>query len=315
MEVIRGLHNLHDRHRGCAITIGNFDGLHLGHQKLLSQLKTDAKQRNVPTMVITFDPQPNEFFRHNGDVARLMRLREKLEGFIASEIDYVLCLRFDQALANVSAQKFLSDILLQQLKPNHVVIGDDFRFGAKRQGDYAMLKTFADEHNFDVAQMPTFKMDDERVSSTRVRIALEAGDLQQVERLLGQHFSLSGRVSHGDKLGRKIGFPTANIFLHRVAVPIGGVFVVTVDGLGPKSIQGAANVGTRPTVGGTECLLEVFLFDFNRDIYGQHVVVNFLKRLRDEENFESVEIMRQQIEKDVADAKEFFKKNDTLSLS
>jgi len=310
MKVIRGLHNIKPHQRGCALTIGNFDGIHQGHLALLDHLKDQAIMLDIPTMVMTFEPQPNEFFKHFSPVPRLTRLREKLECFADLGISYVLSVPFNEQIASISADDFTQTILGEKLAPKCLVVGDDFRFGAKRQGTFTILHEFGEERGILVEQMPTFEIDGERGSSTRVRLALEQGNLALAEKLLGRPYSLSGRVAHGDKLGRQIGFPTANIFLHRAGVPVSGVFIVTVEGIDKQPLPGAANVGTRPTVGGTKCVLEVHLLDFDRDIYGQHVKVNFVQRLRDEEKFDTVEAMCQQIERDVEETRVYFNKKE-----
>lgn len=306
MELIRGFKNLKPKHRGCVATIGNFDGVHLGHQELLKKLVAKAQELQLPAVVITFEPQPNEYFFKEKIPPRLMRLREKINALAEANIDRILVLRFNQHLANLTAQQFVEEILLNGLAIKYLMIGDDFRFGHKRQGDFSLLQTYAKKYHFLLENMPTFSMQGERVSSSRVRHALEQGDLITAEKLLGRKFSMSGKVAHGDKRGRIIGFPTANIYLHRKAVPLAGVFTVKVYGINEKSINGVANVGTRPTVGGTRSLLEVHLFDFNQDIYGEHVTVEFLKKLRDEKKYDSFELLKQQIFKDAEQAKEYF---------
>lgn len=305
MELIRGAHNLKKEHRGCVVTIGSFDGIHLGHQQLLKKITAQAKQHSLPSCAITFEPQPNEFF-HNEVPPRITRLRGKLIAFKQYGVDRVLCLRFNQALAQLSAQDFVEEILVQGLAAKHIVIGDDFRFGAKRQGDINYLKSVSAQHNFTVESTETFELNGMRVSSTKVREALDAGDLDAAEILLGRRYAMSGRVAHGDKRGRLIGFPTANIFLHRKAVPIRGVYCVQVSGLGGGYINGVANVGNRPTVGGNKSLLEVHLFDFNRDIYGEHVHVEFVKKLRDEKKYDSFELLKDQIMKDAEQGRAYF---------
>lgn len=306
MELIRGLWNLRDAHKGCALTIGNFDGMHLGHQALLSQLKAHAEKLNVPTCVIIFEPQPNEFFYADNVPSRLMRLREKLQALRERGIDRVLSLRFDASLAAMSAEDFLSDVLLDKLGMQCIVVGDDFHFGTQRRGDVALLREYAKVHDFSVVLLQTFELAGERVSSTRVRKALDVGDLGRVGQLLGQLFCMAGRVAHGDKRGRIIGFPTANIFLHRRSVPIGGVYVVRVRGL-DRVYGGVANVGTRPTVGGTRSLLEVHIFDFAKEIYGAHIEVEFIHKLRDEKRYDNLELLRAQILKDAEAARAYLR--------
>ena len=313
MELIRGLQNLRPEHYGCVATIGNFDGVHLGHQAVLGQLSEKAAEMGLPSVVIMFEPQPQEFFTPESSPARLTRFREKLRSLLRFSIDRVLVLRFDQHLAGLSADEFIKQILREGLGIRYLVVGDDFRFGKMRQGDFAMLQSAGAEHGFQVVNMHTFNIDGERVSSTRIRKALIAGDLSTAEKLLGRPYRMCGRVAHGDKRGRSIGFPTANIHLHRKATPVQGVYCVEMFGLDVEPVEGVANVGTRPTVGGTRSLLEVHLFNFKNDIYGRYVHVDFVRKLRDELRFDSFEELKVQIEKDAADARDYFKKRDKVT--
>jgi len=310
MKLVRGLHNLKPEHHGCVATIGNFDGVHLGHQAVLGQLSEKAAELSLPTTVIVFEPQPQEFFAPHSAVPRLTRFREKLKALLRFSVDRVVCLRFDRRLAAMPAREFIDKVLIEGLGVRYLVVGDDFRFGAKRQGDFAMLQETGARHGFQVVNMHTFYIDGERVSSTRVREALARGDLNEAEKLLGRPYRMCGRVAHGDKRGRSIGFPTANIHLHRKATPVQGVYAVELFGLDVEPVEGVANVGTRPTVGGARTLLEVHLFDFDRDIYGHHVHVDFLHRLRDECRFDSFDALKQQIERDVENARRYFKHSD-----
>ena len=306
MELVRGLHNLRPEHRGCAATIGSFDGLHLGHQAVLTQLAAQGRERCLPVTLITFEPQPREYFMPQEAPSRLTRFREKLEVLQHCGVDRVVCLRFNAWLAGLTADEFIQRIMLDGLAVKYLVVGDDFRFGKGRIGDYALLQQAGKTHGFPVVTMPTFNVGNHRVSSTRIRVALNEGDFSSAEALLGRPYWMSGRVAHGDKRGRTIGFPTANIFLHRHAVPVDGVFAVEMCGIDDRPIAGVANVGTRPTIDGRRALLEVHLFDFDRDIYGRHVQVSFLKKLRPERKFESFELLKQQIERDAAQARAFF---------
>lgn len=305
MELIRGLHNLRPCHGGGVATIGNFDGVHLGHQAVLGQLAEKAGALGLPTAVITFEPQPQEYFA--ADVPpRLTRLREKVKALSRFSVNRVLCLRFDRTLATIPAEEFIRRVLVEGLGLRYLVVGDDFRFGAGRKGDFALLRQAGERHGFEVARMRTFSIGGERVSSTRVRAALAAGDLLLAEQLLGRPYRLCGRVAHGDKRGRSIGFPTANIHLHRKKAPVEGVFAVEMFGIAGEPVAGVANVGRRPTVNGLEPRLEVHLFDFAGDLYGEHVQVDFLHKIRPERRFESFEALRRQIEVDAAQAKAFF---------
>lgn len=306
MELIRGLHNLRARHRGCVATIGNFDGVHLGHQAVIGQLAEKSAEFGLPSLVMIFEPQPLEFFAPDKAVARLTRLREKLQALRRFAVDRVLCIRFNRAFADLPARQFIDQVLVEKLGVKYLVVGDDFRFGQGRTGNYALLQAAGVQHGFHVTHMHTFGIDGERVSSTRVRAALAAGDLMLAEKLLGRRFRMSGRVAHGNKLGRQLGFPTANLFVHRKVTPVAGIYVVELFGVDDNPLPGVASVGTRPTIDGTRCLLEVHLFDFNRDIYGRHVHVEFLKKLRDEERFDSLESLRRQIGIDAAQARSYF---------
>jgi len=309
MQFIRGIVNLPPGYKGCVATIGNFDGIHLGHQAVIGQLAEEAADLCLPSMLISFEPQPMEYFQPAKAPARLTRMREKLQALRRFSVDQVLCLSFNRALAEMPAELFIKDILVDALKIKYLVVGDDFRFGKDRAGDFAMLQKAGEQFGFQVVNMHTFSIDGDRVSSTRIRKALEAGDLQSATRLLGREYRMSGRVVHGEKLGRQLGFPTANIELHRRATPLQGIFVVEVYGLEGEPLPGVASLGTRPTVGGSKAILEVFLFDFDQDIYGKHLQVGFLKKLRDEENYDSLEALTTQIQKDVDQAKAYFKNN------
>ena len=306
MELIRGLCNVRPRHRGCVATIGNFDGVHLGHQAVLGQLAEKAADLNLPSVVITFEPYPQEFFAHGAVPPRLTRFREKIQALRRYSVDSVLCVPFNRALSETSAQDFVRRILVEGLGVRYLVVGDDFRFGHLRQGDFAMLKAAGAQHGFQVVNRHTFSIDGARVSSTRIREALTRGDLNAAGKLLGRPYRMCGRVARGDQRGRTIGFPTANIYLHRKASPVQGVFAVEVFGLDAEPLPGAANVGTRPTVDGTRALLEVHLFDFAQDIYGRYVQVDFLHKLRDEQKFASLDDLKRQIAMDERQAREFF---------
>ncbi|MDA8363306.1 MAG: bifunctional riboflavin kinase/FAD synthetase [Gammaproteobacteria bacterium] len=303
MELIRGYDNLRPSHRGCVVTIGNFDGVHLGHQAVIGQLAEKASELRLPTVIILFEPQPQEFFQPEAAPARLMRLRDKLMVLRRYSVDRVLCLRFGGRLAAMPAEEFIRRVLVDGLGVRYLVVGDDFRFGQRRAGDFDLLQRAGVQYGFAVAPMRTFSIDGGRVSSTRIREALAAGDLAGAARLLGRGFRMSGRVAHGDQRGRTIGVPTANIHLHRKVSPLHGVYVVEMFGLEGEPIPGVANVGTRPTVDGTRTLLEVHLLEFDRDIYGRQVSVEFLHKLRDEQRFESFDELRARIGRDIEEAR------------
>lgn len=306
MELIRGLHNLRSKHRGCVATIGSFDGVHLGHQAVLGQLAARAAELELPATLVTFEPQPREYFQPEAAPPRLTRLREKLEVLRGYGVQRVLVLPFNGYLAGLTAAEFIQVILLDGLGVKHLVIGDDFRFGKDRAGDFALLQQAGASHGFPVVNMESHHVANQRVSSTRIREALCQGDLAMAESLLGRPYGMCGRIAHGDKRGRTIGFPTANIYLHRAVSPVEGVYAVEMSGVNAVPVAGVANVGTRPTVDGSHSLLEVHLFDFDRDIYGVHVQVSFLKKLRDEQRFESFDELQQQIRLDAMDARAFF---------
>jgi riboflavin kinase/FMN adenylyltransferase len=287
-------------------TIGNFDGVHLGHQNVLGQLAEKAAELHLPTVAITFEPQPAEFFGGDRAPARLARFREKLEALSRFSVNRVLCLPFNNAFSQLSAQEFIDRVLVDGLGVRYLVVGDDFRFGHGRAGDFAMLQQAGRVHGFQVVNMHTFEVDGERVSSTRIREALSAGDMDHAARLLGRPYRMSGRVAHGDKRGRTIGFPTANIFLHRRVSPVNGVFMVEMFGLDKEPWPGVANLGNRPTVDGTRSLLEVHLLGLEQEIYGRHVHVDFLQRLRAERRFPSFDDLKTQIMADVERAKALF---------
>lgn len=307
MQLIRGLHNLKSSQRGCVATIGNFDGVHLGHQAILGQLAEKGAALGLPTTVIIFEPQPLEYFQSAEKVPpRLTRLREKIQALRRLSVDRVLCLRFDTHLAKMPAEEFIQRILVEGLGIRYLVVGDDFRFGAKRAGDFALLHKAGEVHGFEVAPMHTFAIDGERVSSTRVRQALATGDLATAEKLLGRPYRMCGRVAHGNKLGRTIGIPTMNVHLHRVATPVRGIYVVEVFGLHPEPATGVASVGTRPTVDGMHMLLEVHLFEFNSEVYGHYISTNFLHKLRDEQRFASMDELKLNILRDIDMAHAWF---------
>ncbi|HEX9180430.1 MAG TPA: bifunctional riboflavin kinase/FAD synthetase [Burkholderiales bacterium] len=290
-----------------ALTIGNFDGVHLGHQAMLARLEAEARRRGVPACVMTFEPHPREFFAPDQAPTRLTSLREKLELLESFGVDRVQLVRFSFEFARIAAEDFLNRILVRGLGVRWILVGDDFRFGARRAGDREMLEREAPSHGFEVAEMESFTLEGLRVSSTAVREALAAADLPLAGRLLGRPYSISGRVVGGDKLGKKIGFPTANIQLKHNKPPVSGIFVVQVRGLGERALPGVASLGTRPTVHADgKPTLEVHLFDFDRSIYGAHLRVDFLAKLRDEEKYPDLQALTRQIGRDVENARSYF---------
>ena len=329
MEIIRGLHNIRPQHRGCVATIGTFDGVHHGHQVLLAHLKAKSEELGEPGLLITFEPQPREYFyaptgtRPDGDgtvpqpsgrppPARLTRFREKVDALRATGIDRVLCIPFNERTRLIPAREVVERFLVEMLGVKYLVVGDDFRFGQNREGDYALLKALGDELGFGVSHMGTLTFDNERVSSTRIRTALSEGDFALAEKLLGRPYCMMGRVVYGHQLGRTIGVPTANIRLQRYRAALDGIFAVTVDGLG-ETLAGAASLGVRPTVHeSAEPLLEVHILDFDRSIYGRLLTVTFHRRIREERKYPSLETMKAQIERDIADTRDWFARHPTL---
>ena len=308
MRLIRGLHNLRPEDRGCVATIGNFDGVHLGHRAVFKRLLGCGRALALPATVITFEPQPMEYFAPEASPARLTRMREKLAVLADCGIDRVMVLEFGPRLAALPAPEFVERLLLEGLGVRFLLVGDDFRFGQGRAGNYAMLSAMgaaAGAHGFAVEDLHTITHGDQRISSTRVREALGRGDLEQAAQLLGRPYRMSGRVGNGDRRGRTIGFPTANIDLHRRVSPVLGVFAVWVHGVGEHPWPGVANLGSRPTVGGQGCRLEVHLFDFDGDLYGRHLGVEFSLKLRDERRFDSFEDLRRQIARDAEAARDY----------
>lgn len=291
-----------------ALTIGNFDGVHLGHQAMLAKLRVAAAARGLPACVMTFEPHPREFFAPDKAPVRLTSLREKLELLAQHGVERTHVLRFNFALAQVTAQDFIERILVRGLGVRWLQVGDDFRFGARRAGDLNMLKANAARHGYAVEAMATVELDGERVSSTAVRDALAAGDMVKAGRLLGQPYRISGRVVRGDQLGRKLGFPTANVRMKHNRPPLTGIFAVEFRRGDGAPVQGVASLGVRPTVKaqGAAPVLEVYLFDFKEEIYGESVSVDFLHKFRDEAKYVDLETLKQQIARDVADARDFF---------
>ncbi|MCH2158903.1 MAG: bifunctional riboflavin kinase/FAD synthetase [Oleiphilaceae bacterium] len=312
MKLLRGLYNNPLPEEGCVATIGNFDGVHLGHQEIVRRVVERASDLNLPSVVVVFEPQPQEYFKGEQAPARLMRFRDKYECLQNYGLDYICVLQFNEKFRALTAKAFIDQVLVNHLKVKHLVVGDDFRFGGDRQGDFQALLNAGEEFGFTVENSDTYKVEgtetQARVSSTLVRVKLADGEFDTVERLLGRPYTLSGRVMYGQQLGRTIGFPTANIALRRKSNPLKGVFALQVDvmsGDHAGSYYGVANLGKKPSVGEFDANLEIHIFDFSGDIYGQRVQVEFLKKIRNEQKFESLQALQEQIERDNVAAREF----------
>lgn len=327
MRLIRGLYNIPSDFSGCVATIGNFDGVHLGHQAILQQLKKQGEEHQLPTVVMMFEPQPREFFAPDQAPARLANMSEKLQDLASFGVDYVLCLPFNQKLRSMSADQFIQTILLDGLKISHLIVGDDFRFGCDRTGDYQLLQNAGKQFGFSVEDTKTFEFEGQRVSSTRVRKCLAANDLTGAGKLLGRSYRMSGRIGYGRQLGRTIGVPTANVILQRNKLPMTGVYAVkaieievadcheseVLDASGqPRAWQGVANIGVKPTVAGTpEPSLEVHIFDFPSleecgNIYGKRLSIEFCQKIREEKKFNGLDELKAAIEQDMNVARDFF---------
>ncbi len=282
--------------QGCVATIGAFDGLHVGHRRILKRVQTLASEHDLPALVFSFEPLPKEYFARQSPPARLMRFREKFLALDELGLDAFYCPRFEPAFEGLMPDQFMDELLVGLLNVKHLVVGDDFQFGHKRSGTVADLERKSAELGFTVEQAGSVIVNDERISSSIVRKALEAGDMERARDLLGGWYRMSGTVVMGQKLGRELGMPTANVKLNRKLSPVQGIFAVRAAGIEEgRWLDGVASVGTRPTVNGTEPLLEVHLFDFDRDIYGAHIQVEFVAKLRDEERFDDLETLREQM--------------------
>ena len=339
MEIIRGLHNIRPRHRGCVATIGTFDGVHHGHCRLLAHLCAKSVELGAPSLLVTFEPQPREYFQRSPVPARLTRFREKIDILRSTGLDRVLCIPFNERTRVIPADEVIERFLVEFLGVCYIVVGDDFQFGRDREGDYATLKAAGHRFGFGVSHMRTFTFEHERVSSSRIRESLAAGDFELAEKLLGRPYSMQGRVVYGRQIGRMIGIPTVNIRLQRYKAALSGVFAVTVDGLGGTRI-GAANIGVRPTVtepardgrasetttkppnvsepelspaSKRQPLLEVHILDFDESVYGARLTVTPRRKIRDERWFPSLEAMKVEIDKDIAETRAWFRSHQPTS--
>ena len=302
MTFIRGLKQLGQDNKPCVASIGNYDGVHLGHQYVISTLLKHSERLGVPSTVITFEPLAKEYFRPNS-VQRLTTIEQRANLLLALGVDQVVCIDFDADFAGYSPRAFIDDILIQGLGIKHLCVGDDFRFGKNREGDFALLSEVGSDSGFVVTAHDTFEMNGLRVSSGRIREALAQSDFSLAESLLGRPYIIQGAVSKGQQLGRTINYPTANIVLPKMLMPINGVFAVNAKLQNGERVAGVANVGNRPTVDGKENRLEVHLFDFDRDIYHQALSVSFVEKIRDEQKFDSFDELKAQIQIDAARAR------------
>ncbi|RUA04871.1 MAG: bifunctional riboflavin kinase/FAD synthetase [Gammaproteobacteria bacterium] len=309
MNLIRGLHNL-KKQQSSVVTIGNFDGVHIGHQKIIARLTEKAKEMGVPSVLISFMPTPQSFFGR--EQASLSSFKEKHRLLSGLNLDIHLIIHFNKDFSQLEARDFVQNILLNKLRMKHCLIGDDFRFGKDRTGNFELLKNLSMDNGFTVEKTPSILYNNHRVSSSEIRLLLEQGKMRSASQALGREFSIAGKVIHGLKNGRSIGFPTINIPIKRKISPVHGIFAVTVEIEG-KTHQGVCSIGNRPIIGGAKTLLEVFLFDFNLDVYGLKVKTTFKHKIRNEENFDDFKALKQQIAADVEMAKNYFNQNTLYS--
>ena len=310
MELVRGLQNIPTAARGGVLTVGNYDGVHLGHQQMIGAVKRRAAELGAAATVLVFEPSSKEFIDPDGAPARLTRWREKFAALQALGVDRLVTLRFDEHVRAMTPQSFVDELIVGSLGARHVVVGDDFRYGREACGTIDSLRAAGREHGFGVERMDPFILDGVRVSSTAVRERLERADYAGAARLLGRPYRMTGRVAHGTELGRTLGFPTANLRLMRRRSPTWGVLAVRVYGIEAGAREGVASLGTRPTVNGNEPLLEVHIFDFSGDLYGRLIEVEFVAKLRDEVKFESLDAMMVQMKVDAAQARDLLAKVD-----
>jgi riboflavin kinase / FMN adenylyltransferase len=308
MELVRGLHNISRRHQGCVLTVGNYDGVHLGHQKMIGALKARATELRSAATVLVFEPSSKEFIDPEGAPPRLTRWREKFLALAAQGVDRLVTLRFDEYMRAMTPECFVDELIVVALGTRHIVVGNDFRYGCNAGGTIDSLRAAGEARGFGVEQIAPFVFDGVRVSSTVVRERLAESDFAGARRLLGRPYRMLGRVVHGRELGRKLGFPTANLRLMRRKSPVKGVMAVRVFGIEPKALTAVASLGTRPTVDGTDMLLEVHVFDFAGDLYGREIEVEFVAKLRDEVKFDSLDALTAQMKVDAAQARDLLSK-------
>lgn len=305
MRLVRHINDLPYRRlaAGSVVTIGAFDGIHLGHRQLLRRVVDTARERGLPSVAMSFEPTPKEFFLRDSPPARLMRFREKYEALAERDIEIFFCPRFDASMRDISAASFIRQILVHGLNTRHLVVGDDFRFARRREGSLDDLVRVGPTLNLDVEQVPSVVVDGIRVSSTAIREALANGELDRATALLGRPYRMSGRIVRGRRVGRTLGYPTANVDLRRRQSAVMGIFAVRVQGLPEGPVDGVASVGTRPTFDLAKPILEVHLFEFDRDIYGEYIHVDFIEHLRNEEKFESIDDLVAQMRLDEENAR------------
>jgi len=308
MELVRGLHNISRRHRGCVLTVGNYDGVHLGHQKMIGALKARATELRSAATVLVFEPSSKEFIDPEGAPPRLTRWREKFLALAAQGVDRLVTLRFDDYIRAMTPECFVDELIVAALGTRHIVVGNDFRYGCNAGGTIDSLRAAGEAHGFGVDQIAPFVFDGVRVSSTAIRERLADSDFAGAKRLLGRPYRMLGRVVHGRELGRTLGFPTANLRLMRRKSPVQGVMAVRVFGIEPKALTAVASLGTRPTVDGTDMLLEVHVFDFAGELYGREIEVEFVAKLRDEVKFDSLDALTEQMKVDAARARDLLSK-------
>jgi riboflavin kinase/FMN adenylyltransferase len=302
MRLIRGWTGLRGRAAGCAVTIGTYDGIHVGHQALLARVRDRATRLGTAAVLLTFEPTPREYLAPRDPPARLTSLRERWRILEPLGLDYLWLLRFGEALRNLCAEDF-AQLLARELAPGVVVVGHDFRFARLGEATAPVLVEAGRRLGFEVDVLPAITLDGERISSSGVRAALAGGDFERARRWLGRPWSMRGRVQPGQRLGAQLGFPTANVPLERRRAPVAGIFAVQVHGVAGAARAGVASLGTRPTIGGTEALLEAHVFDFDGDLYGREIEVEFVARLRDEERFATLDALTAQMHRDAADAR------------
>ncbi|HWW29713.1 MAG TPA: bifunctional riboflavin kinase/FAD synthetase [Steroidobacteraceae bacterium] len=308
MELVRGLHNISRRHQGCVLTVGNYDGVHLGHQQMIGVLKSRAAELRAAATVLVFEPSSKEFIDPEGAPPRLTRWREKFVALAAQGVDRLVTLRFDEYMRAMTPECFVDELIVEGLGTRHMVVGNDFRYGCNAVGTIEALRAAGAARGFGVEQIEPFVFEGMRVSSTAVRERLAQSDYAGAQRLLGRPYRMLGRVVHGRELGRTLGFPTANLPLMRRRPPVKGIMAARVFGIEPGPLMAVASLGTRPTVDGTDMLLEVHVFDFDGDLYGRELEVEFVAKLRDEVKFESLAALTQQMKVDAAQARDLLTK-------